>query len=139
MVSPRAFLAVIALAPFALVVCKPKDVPPGEVTVASVPPTLVPPSPTLSADRAAASACADLDAQIARTLQERACKVEADCTTGNYPCRCSVPMAASARPRLDALTKDFDAKKCLAVLPRPCATCEAPPPVRCVDGRCDVK
>lgn len=85
------------------------------------------------------ASCAALDAEINRTLSSRACSAGADCTTGAPRCGCAAPISRAGAAKLSALNGVFDTRGCAAKLPpRPCATCTAPPAVRCDNGQCVV-
>jgi biopolymer transport protein ExbD len=83
------------------------------------------------------TSCAELDVAIRRTLAQRACTSDAECTTGAQHCGCSQPISRAARSKLDALRGAFDAGGCAQKgPPRPCATCPPAPSVACAAGQC---
>jgi hypothetical protein len=161
-------LAAATLLPIALTRCAPKEPTPATPSATSASPvatatatttTALAPAPVLPSTGDAKPAqqqprsappplaaytgkvpgsCAELEAAIQRTLDERACTTDDDCTTGARACGCAVAMARSARPKLDALVQAFDQRRCAEKgPPRPCASCPPPPPVACAAGHCE--
>jgi len=72
----------------------------------------------------------------------RACTTSADCTnlmtTVGLDGQCGAPISKTSMPDVQKVKAEFQAKRCLDVLPpQPTATCPIPPTPTCVNGQCN--
>jgi hypothetical protein len=141
----KRLLAAVAILPLACT--KPSETP-TQSEDASISRDPITPASSASAS---ASPAAPFSKQQCEALQQkvqtlfttgRSCKASTECTylwtTVGLPGQCGLPISNATMPEVKKIVAEFQARRCLDVLPpQPTASCPVPPTPACVNGQCN--